>query len=102
MPSRRAWRKREPDARMQRALARAIQWLDELRNSTPLDQLAEREKLSPRFLRSRLQMAFLSPAIMKAIADGTQPVHLTTHSFTSTEIPMDWDDQARVFGFGSD
>lgn len=95
-------RKPEPDARMQRTLARAIQWLDELRNGTSLDKLAEREKLSPRFLRSRLQMAFLSPAIMKAIVDGTQPVHLSTHSFTSSEIPMDWDEQARLFGFGSD
>lgn len=91
--------KPRPDPLMQKTLAQALLWLEQLKAGTPLTALAEREAIAPRYLRNRLQMAFLSPAIMTAILKGRQPAHLSTETFVRTDIPLDWDEQARVFGF---
>ena len=92
-------RKPEPDPLMRKTLGKALAWLDDLKAGTSITELADRESVSQRYLRSRLQMAFLSPTIMTAILEGLQPPHLTTEKFVRADIPLDWEEQARLFGF---
>lgn len=93
--------KPKPDALMRKTLGKALAWLDSLKSGVSITELAKREQVSQRYLRSRLQMAFLSPTIMSAILEGRQPAHLTTETFVRTDIPLDWAEQARAFGFDS-
>jgi site-specific DNA recombinase len=50
-------------------------------------------------LRKRLALAFLSPALQSAIADGRHPPGLTLNRLLSRGIPDDWAEQDRRFGF---
>ena len=50
----------------------------------------------------RAQLAFLAPAIQKAILDGRQPPELTLEKIIRKPIPLDWDMQARIYGFSRD
>lgn len=93
--------KPKPDALMRKTLGKALAWLDDLKSGVSITELAKREQVSQRYLRSRLQMAFLSPTIMSAILEGRQPAHLTTETFVRTDIPLNWAEQARAFGFDS-
>lgn len=86
---------------MRKTLVKALVWLDDLKSGVSITELAKREQVSQRYLRSRLQMAFLSPTIMSAILEGQQPTHLTTETFVRTDIPLDWAEQARAFCFDS-
>lgn len=91
--------KPQPDQLMQRTLGKAFCWLGEIQAGTRVEALAAQENVSPRYLRSRLQMAFLSPRIVTAILEGTQPAHLSTESFVRVDIPLDWSEQESLFGF---
>jgi DNA invertase Pin-like site-specific DNA recombinase len=90
-----------PDANLQKNLGRALAWLEDIHAGIRMEEIATREKLSSRFIRDRLQMAFLSPKIMDAILKGTQPAHLTSNSFVRADIPLDWSEQERLFGFAN-
>jgi hypothetical protein len=53
-------------------------------------------------VRTRAQLAFIAPAIQKAILDGRQPPELTLEKIIRKPIPLDWDMQARIYGFSRD
>jgi hypothetical protein len=44
-------------------------------------------------------LAFLSPAIQRAILEGRQPASLTLSRLICTELPVAWNEQERLFGF---
>jgi len=88
-----------PDGNLQKNLGRALAWLEDIHAGVRMEEIAERENLSSRFIRDRLQMAFLAPRIMDAILKGTQPAHLTSNTFVRADIPLDWSEQERLFGF---
>ncbi len=90
-----------PDANLQKNLGRALVWLEELHAGIRMEEIAASENLSSRFIRDRLQMAFLSPKIMDAILTGTQPAHLSSNVFVRSDIPLDWTEQERLFGFAA-
>lgn len=89
----------DPDKKLQRTLGRALIWRSRLLAGEQLETLAANEGVSSRFLRDRLQLAFLSPRIMKAIAEGTQPPELSTNTLVRAEIPLHWHEQEKLFGF---
>lgn len=89
----------DPDKKLQRTLGRALIWRSRLLAGEQLEALAANEGVSSRFLRDRLQLAFLSPRIMKAIAEGTQPPELSTNTLVRAEIPLHWHEQEKLFGF---
>jgi len=91
-----------PDRTLLRALARAHAWTTALRNGTPLSDLAATTSHSAPFIRTRGQLAILSPAIQRAILDGRQPPELTLETIIRKPIPLDWDVQARIYGFSRD
>ena len=89
----------EPDRTMQRALARAHIWTADLRRGKSLDGIAAATSHSDSYVRTRAQLAFLAPAIQKAILDGRQPPELTLEQIIRKPIPLDWNVQAQIYGF---
>ncbi len=64
----------------------------------PLRELAAKTSHSECYIRTRAQLAFLSPAIQKAILDGRQPPELTLKQTIRKPIPLDCGVQARIYG----
>jgi site-specific DNA recombinase len=91
-------REPKPDQTLLRALARAHAWTADLRNGKPLSKIAAGTSHSESYIRTRTQLAFLSPAIQKAIFEGRQPADLTLERIVRKPIPLDWDGQARSYG----
>jgi site-specific DNA recombinase len=93
---------REPqsDRTMLRALAQAHAWVADLRKGRPLGDIAASTGHSESYIRTRAQLAYLAPAIQGAILDGRQPADLTLERIIRKPVPLDWDIQARLYGFG--
>lgn len=87
------------DPIMARTLKQAIAWKQAVAGDMGITELAKKEGLHARHIRNRIQMAFLSPRIMQAIADGTHPPDLSTETFVRTDIPLCWAEQEELFGF---
>jgi DNA invertase Pin-like site-specific DNA recombinase len=94
---------REPqsDRTMLRALAQAHAWVANLRKGRPLGDIAASTGHSESYIRTRAQLAYLAPAIQGAILDGRQPADLTLERIIRKPVPLDWDIQARLYGFGA-
>ncbi len=84
-------------ATLLRAIARARRWHDAmLDGAASLDEIAKAEKLAERYVRRLATLAFLSPKIIGAIADGSAPASLTPSSLSDV-LPLSWAEQERVF-----
>jgi site-specific DNA recombinase len=46
-----------------------------------------------------IRLAYLSPGMTRAILDGMQPALLTPADLMQRDIPVDWGEQRRSFGF---
>lgn len=92
----------EPDRTMLRALNRAHTWTADLRRGKSLNDIAAATSHSDSYVRTRAQLAFLSPKIQKAILVGSQPPELTLEKIIRKPIPLDWNVQARIYGFSQD
>lgn len=89
---------RQPDHTLLRALARAHSWTADLRKGKPLGQIAAAAGHSEAFIRTRAQLAILSPKIQSAILDGSQPVELTLARIIRKPVPLDWGMQEKFYG----
>jgi DNA invertase Pin-like site-specific DNA recombinase len=87
------------DPLLMKTLYDALQWKKAILEGVGITELAKKEGLHARHIRNRIQMAFLSPRIMKSIAAGMQPTHLNTEAFVRTDIPLEWSEQEKLFGF---
>jgi site-specific DNA recombinase len=88
----------EPDPVLLRTLADARRWIVALRSGTPLATVAHDAGHHDAFIRTRAPLAFLSPRIQVAIRDGTAPPELTLHRILQRPIPLDWQEQERLYG----
>ncbi|MCQ0970154.1 recombinase family protein [Paracoccus sp. TK19116] len=88
----------EPDRALIEHLRRAHRWLEALKAGVDIASLAKAEAVSEGCLRVHLQLAFLAPAIQRAILSGTQPEGLTLHRLTRPEMPSDWQAQYQRTG----
>lgn len=89
----------EPDRTLIRALARAHEWTTALRMGKSLTDIAARTRHSDSYVRTRAQLSFLSPDIQRAILEGRQPPELTLERIIRKPVPLDWNLQARIYGF---
>jgi len=64
-----------------------------------LAQLAKREGRCRTQLTRLLRLSWMSPRIVDAIADGTQPKGLTRRALLTCDMPIEWAQQERQFGF---
>ena len=60
-----------PDPHLRAMLIRAHGWARDLKAGRPLSEIANADGVSDSFLRTRAQLAFLSPKIQAAILEGT-------------------------------
>ena len=88
-----------PDTILIRALALAHRFVDDMRKGISMIEIAKREKHSESYVRTRAQLAFLSPKIQTAILQGTQPPELSLERIVRSTVPLDWKDQERAYGF---
>lgn len=88
----------EPDPVLLRTLSDAHRWIAALRSGTPLAGIASKAGHHDAFIRTRAPLAFLSPKLQRAICDGTLRPELTLHRILQRPIPLDWQDQERLYG----
>ena len=86
-----------------RTLGKAFYWqklLDSGEVAT-ITALAHQLNLEPGWVAEVLRMTRLAPDIVQATLSGTQPRHLNLHALRGRQaaVPLDWEEQRRVFGF---
>jgi site-specific DNA recombinase len=89
----------QPDGALLRALSKAHAWASELRGGKPISAIASAAGYSEAYIRTRAQLAFLSPMIQNAILLGTHPPEFSLEKVLRTPMPLDWDQQAKRYGF---
>jgi hypothetical protein len=90
------------DPALLKAVARAHRWFAELASGqiASVGEIADREGVSGRYVRCLLPLAFLSPDIVEAIANGGQPVDVTAETLTRhLDLDLDWAAQKSALGF---
>lgn len=87
-----------PNATLVRTLLHAHEWARHLRSGTGVSEIARKTGHSESFIRTRTQLAFLNPRLQITILDGTQPQELTLKRILRQPVPLDWEDQERLFG----
>ncbi len=93
---------REVDQTLIRAIARSLDWMDQVKAGRSLATIAREEGVGSRHIRIRIKLAFLSPDIIKRILADDQPVELTTEQLARhIEFSDDWNEQPRELGFAS-
>ena len=76
------------------AIARAKRWAEVAIEDPAFDfaAIAAEEKLSERYIRLLMPLAFVSPRIIEAIADGEVPADVSPTSL-SRNLPLVWTEQ---------
>ena len=87
------------DEKLIRAIALAHVWLEDVRAGTLMTEIAKRQNCSQAFIRQRLQLSFLSPAITAEILAGRQPPELTLTNLVAKRFTSEWDAQWVELGF---
>ena len=90
------------DNTMVKLIARGHRWHRKLFDGThaSIEDLAKSENISPSFVSRVLSLAYLSPALVEAILDGSYPSHLTMKDLMEP-FPMEWERQREhFFGHG--
>jgi hypothetical protein len=82
------------------AIARSREWVDAIiaDRTTDFATVSEREKLAERHVRFLAPLAYLSPRIIEAIAEGRAPADLTVTRLVRG-LPMVWAEQEKQLGF---
>ena len=83
------------------ALAKAFAWqkMMETGQVKSLEELAKRERVGRCYIRRIIRLATLAPDIIDAMLTGTEPEGLSLRVL-SQDIPMVWDEQRKLLGFG--
>jgi hypothetical protein len=81
------------------SIARSRTWMSDLTEGRigSFEEIAERENKVVRHIRRLLPLAFLSPRVIDAIADGSAPAHFTVTLLTSS-LPYSWAEQEKTLG----
>jgi DNA invertase Pin-like site-specific DNA recombinase len=87
-------------------LVEMLQQASELRSfmlanrSKSISELAREKRMEPSTFARLLRVNYLAPDIQAAIVDGTQPDDLTCWHILKGPMPLDWEQQRRLLGFG--
>jgi site-specific DNA recombinase len=84
-----------------KTVARAHRWFDDLVSGkeSSLAAIARHEKVSVRFVGRGIRLAFLSPEVVEAIAEGRQGVKLSAERLLKhIRLPSAWTEQIRILG----
>ena len=84
------------DRTLAKAIVQARTWWRQLQANTALtiEDLAQREGLTAAYVVRIVRLAFLSPAMLKSVIEGTLPAHLTVKRLTAPDaVPARWERQ---------
>jgi hypothetical protein len=96
-----------PDPNRDWRLIEALRQATELREfmlsnrSKSIAQLAREKNLGSKHFARLMRLNYLAPDIQAAIMDGSQPAHLNSRTLVFSSLPLDWEQQRRLFGFPS-
>jgi site-specific DNA recombinase len=84
-----------------KAIARSRGWMETILSgkAASFDDIASSEGLAERHVRRLAVLAFLSPKVVRAIADGAALSGVTVSSLTLA-LPHAWAEQERLLGLG--
>lgn len=87
------------DPALSAALIRAEAWKRRLLagDVESLTVIAKAECVTPEYARRMIRPAYLAPNLKASILDGRQPSGFTLEAITKTEMPLDWNDQRRLY-----
>jgi site-specific DNA recombinase len=92
-----------PATRVDKSLVKAVAWARDLRwrmeRGKSLNELALEDRCTRPYVSSLIRLAYLAPDVTRAIVNGTQPAQLTLADLMRRDIPLDWAEQRRSFGF---
>ena len=82
------------------SIARSRAWVDAIvkDSATGIDTIAKQDDLAERHVRFLMPLAYLSPRIIAAIAEGRGPADLTVTRLVRN-LPIVWADQEKRLGF---
>ena len=77
-------------------LNQAYIWHQDVINGTSTQDIARRDKVCVQYVRRILNLSFLSPKIVRAILNGTQPADCTLKKLLSIKF-SNWQEQEQIF-----
>jgi site-specific DNA recombinase len=82
------------------AIIKARGWIDDIRRGriASFAEISQREGQGERHIRVLASLAFTSPRIIAAIANGTAPADLTVTALAKA-LPYSWVEQEQRIGF---
>ena len=87
---------KKQDQNLTKILALAFKWHQDILNGASTKQIAVRDKVSYQYVVRLLNLSFLSPKIVRAILNGTQPADCTLKKLLSIHA-SDWHEQEKIF-----
>lgn len=95
--------KREPDPALVAMLAKGKVWLQQFtREGRAIEEIAEKEKFSTRYVNRVINIALLAPDIVATLERGEQPEGVNaTRLLTSVPFPERWPEQREALGLES-
>lgn len=78
-------------------VARGWVWWKEIRTGkVSLQDIAEREKVSARFISMHLELAFMAPDVIASVVEGRHPSFMNAQVLRTMKLPSTWTEQRSV------
>jgi len=88
------------DPSLLKAIARAHQWLNDMKAGVSYKEIADRDGIDQRHVARTIRLAFLAPDITEAILKGNEPRGMATDQLLRhPNLPADWQEQRDLLGF---
>lgn len=85
------------DATLLRNIARAHRYFDLVRSGRTFAEIAEIEGVSKRRVQQLIELAFLTPDVIRAVREGRQPVGMTSDWLIRHAFSPIWAEQRKAF-----
>ncbi len=79
------------------AIVTAQAWVEEIKAGQSVSDIMQAHNIPEGMIWKRIRLAFLSPEVLKAIAQGKTNRDLTIKILTQRELPLDWSKQEALF-----
>jgi hypothetical protein len=89
--------KGEPNHALIRAIVTAQAWVEEIKAGRSMSDIMQAQQVPEGMIWKRIRLAFLSPRIIRAIAQGKTNRDLTIKILTQHHLPREWSEQETLF-----
>ncbi len=86
-----------PDPVLIRRVLQAMDWLGRIESGQAINEIARAEGITLGYVAQHIQLAFLSPRVLRALAAGNIRPDLTAKQVRRMQVPPRWADQDAVF-----